>query len=238
MVSRTSVVRVLSTTAMQTTLEALVGELEQTSGIRLALDFGPSGRIAKRVEEGAAADVAIVTASGIDALIGAGRITAGTRTDIAVSKVGVAVQRGAARPDIATVEGFRRAMLAARRVAMSNPTGGAQSGAHLARVFERLGIADGMAPKSIYGPGGPEGLIGKFLLRNEADVGLQQLPELMSVPGIDVIGPLPDEIGLATIFSAGLSAAAVNPEGGRALLAGLRSPAAAEVMARMGMQPA
>lgn len=238
MISRTNVVRVLSTTAMQTTLEALAGELEQTNGCRLDLDFGPSGRIAKRVEEGAATDVAIVTASGIDALIGAGRIAPGARTDIAISKVGLAVQRGAARPDISTVEGFRRAMLAAGRVAMSNPTGGAQSGAHLARVFERLGIAEAMQAKSVYGPGGPEGLIGKFLLRNEVDVGLQQLPELMSVPGIDVIGTLPEEIGLATVFSAGLSAAAANPEGGKALLASLRSPAAAEVIARMGMEPA
>jgi molybdate transport system substrate-binding protein len=119
---------------------------------------------------------------------------------------------------------------------MSNPTGGGQSGANLIGIFDRLGIAEAMKAKSIYGPGGPAGLIGKFLLRNEAEIGIQQLPELMAVPGIDIVGPLPPDIQATTVFSAGLSAGAKNADGAKALLAFLSTPAMAATVRSMGME--
>jgi molybdate transport system substrate-binding protein len=228
-------ITVLSTTALQTTLEALAPEFQRSTGYRLTFHFGPSGRMASRVGDGETNDLAIVTSAGIDDLVAKGRIVAGTRADIARSKIGAAVQNGAPRPDISTVETFKRTLLAATTIGMSNPVGGGQSGAHLAKVFERLGIANAMSVKSTYGPGGPEGLIGKYLLRKEVEFGLQQMPELMAVDGIDILGPIPAELQLDTVFSAGISTAAKNPEGAKQWIDYLRSPSAATVIAAMGM---
>jgi molybdate transport system substrate-binding protein len=119
---------------------------------------------------------------------------------------------------------------------MSNPIGGGASGAILAAAFERLGIAEQMKPKLLFGPGGPAGLIGNFLLRKEIEIGVQQMPELMAVPGIDIVGPLPPGVQSVSVFSAGLSTAAKEPDGGRALIAFLATPAAAKVMQDKGME--
>lgn len=228
-------VRVLSTTAMKTALEALAPSFQQSTGHTLAFSFGPSGRMARLAREGEANDVTIVTSAGIDDLIASGWIVPGSRVDIARSAIGVAVQKGSPLPDISSAEAFKRSMLAARSVAMSHPTGGAQSGAHLAGIFDRLGIAEAMRAKSIYGPGGPAGLVGNFLVRKEAEIALQQMPELLAVSGIDIVGPLPEEIQLVTVFSAGLSTAARNPDGGRAWTDHLRTSQAAALIETSGM---
>jgi len=229
-------IRILSTTAMKTSLDELAPEFERATGHTLAFAFAPSGRTAKLVSGGEANDIAIVTDHGIDELTEQGRIVAGTRTDVARSPMALAVQKGAPKPDISSAEKVRETLLAAKSVAMSNPTGGGQSGANLIKIFDRLGITEAMAAKSIYGPGGPAGLIGYFLLRNEADVGIQQLSELMAVPGIEIIGPLPPDIQATTVFSAGLSTSAKNPEGGQALLAFLRTAKTAAIVKSKGMQ--
>ncbi len=226
-------ITVLSTTALQTTLEALAPEFERATGYRLTFHFGPSGRMANRVGDGEANDLAIVTGAGIDDLVAKGRIVAGTRADIARSKIGAAVQKGSRRPDISTVAAFKQTLLEADTIGMSNPVGGA----HLAKVFETLGIADAMKIKSTYGPGGPEGLIGKYLLRKEVEFGLQQMPELMAVDGIDILGPIPAELQLDTVFSAGISTAANNPDGAKQWIDYLRTLPAVAVIEAKGMQP-
>jgi molybdate transport system substrate-binding protein len=146
------------------------------------------------------------------------------------------VQKGAPKPDISTADTFKQAMLAAKSLAMSNPVGGGTSGAVLARAFERLGITDAMKPKTVYGPGGPAGLIGNFLLRKEVEVGIQQIPELLAVPGIDIVGPLPDGIQSVTVFSAGVSTGAKDPNAAKALTKFLASADAAAVMRAKGME--
>ncbi len=187
---------------------------------------------------GEGTDVVIVTGAGIDDLIATGRVMAGSRADLVRSKIGMAVPMGASRPDIDTVERFKQALLSARAIAMSDPTGGAQSGAHLAKVFDQLDIAEAMRAKSIYGPGGPSGLVGNYLLRGEADVGLQQMPELMAVPGIDIVGPIPGDLQLVTIFSAGVSASATDPDAARSLISHLASPTAVSTFEACGLEPA
>jgi molybdate transport system substrate-binding protein len=230
-------IKVLSTTAMKTSLDAFAPEFERATGHGLVCVFGPSARIAKLVAGGEKNDVAIVTDEGIENLIRDGRIVAGTRADIARSAMALAVQKGAPRPDISSAEKFKQAMLAAKSLAMSNPVGGGQSGANLMNIFMRLGIAEAMKAKTIYGPGGPAGLIGNYLVRKEAEIGVQQMPELMAVPGIDIVGPLPDDIQRKTVFSAGLSTSAANPDGGKALITFLLTPKAAAVMQEKGFEP-
>lgn len=229
-------IKVLSTTAMKTSLDELAPEFQRSSGQKLTFSFGPSARIAKMVADGEAHDVAIVTDAGHATLTAQGRLMAGVRADVARSAMGLAVQKGAAKPDISSAEKFKAAMLAAKSLGMSNPVGGGQSGANLVRIFEKLGIADAMKPKCIYGPGGPAGLIGNFLVRKEVEVGIQQMPELMAVPGIDIVGPLPPDIQTMTVFSAGLSTSAQNADGARALIQFLTTTRAAAVIKSKGME--
>jgi len=147
----------------------------------------------------------------------------------------LAVQRGAPRPDISTVEKFKQAMLAAKSLGMSNPVGGGASGAILAGIFDKLGIAEQMKPKLTYGPGGPAGLIGNFLVRKEVDIGIQQMPELMAVPGIDIVGTLPFGNDTVSVFSAGVSTGATDAGAARALIQFLTTPAAKAAIKSKGM---
>jgi molybdate transport system substrate-binding protein len=229
-------IKVLATTAMKTSLDELTPDFERATGNTLSFAFGPSARIAKMVADGEAHDVAIVTDHGHEDLTKQGRLVPGVRADIAKSAMALAVQKGAARPDISSGAKLKEVLLAAKSLGMSNPVGGGQSGANMVKIFDKLGISEAMKAKALYGPGGPAGLIGNFLVRKEVEIGIQQLPELMAVPGIDIIGPLPPDVQLMTVFSAGLSANAKNVEGAKALIHFLTTPKAVAVIKAKGME--
>ncbi len=231
-------VKVLSTTAMKTVFEALSPAFELATGNRLAVELGPSLRLERQLGEGEAADVAIVSENGVRDLTAQGRLVAGSATEIAKSSIGIAVRKGAPKPDIATVDGFRRAMLAATSIACSKPVGGGQSGVHIAKVFADLGITEQMAAKSKYGAGGAAGLAGLVLKRGEADIGIQQMAELMAVDGIDVVGPLPAAIQLVTPFVAAIPVNASHPAAAKAVIAFLTTPDAKRVLNAKGLDPA
>src|SRR4029079_2779186 len=194
----TSEIKVLATTAMKTSLDELAPDFERTTGNKLSFSFGPSARITKMVADGEETDVAIVTDQGLKDLTRQGKLEPGSGADIARSAMALAVQKGAAKPDISSGEKFKAAMLAAKSLGMSNPVGGGQSGANLIKIFEQLGIPEAMKAKSVFGPGGPAGLIGNFMLRKEVEIGIQQLPELMAVPGIELVGALPTHLQVVT----------------------------------------
>src|SRR5688572_22191550 len=145
---------------MKTSLDELMPKFERATGHKVVPDYAPSARIAKRIGDGEGYDAAIVTAQGFEDLSRQKKMVADSRTDIARSAMGLAVQKGALRPDISTPDKFKQAMLAAKSLAMSNPVGGGTSGAVLARAFEKLGITEVMKGKTVFGPGGPAGLIG------------------------------------------------------------------------------
>ena len=220
---------------MKTSLDALAPGFERETGHQMAFSFGPSARITKQVSDGEQNDITISTDKGVDDLVAQGRIVAGTRADLARSAMALAVQKGARRPDISSAEEFKQTLLAAKSLGMSNPVGGGQSGANLIKIFDRLGITEAMQPKCTYGPGGPAGLIGNYLVRKEVEIGIQQLPELMAVPGIDIVGPLPPDLQSMTVFSAGLSTAAKNVDGAKALIKFLTTPAAKAVFKSKGL---
>ncbi|MGD0148941.1 MAG: substrate-binding domain-containing protein [Xanthobacteraceae bacterium] len=231
-------IKVLSTTAMKTVFEELAPAFERATGNRLAVTLGPSLRLEKQLGEGEVADMAIVSASGARDLVASGKMVAGSIVDIAKSSIGVAVQKGAPKPDISSVESFKRAMLEAKSIACSKPVGGGQSGVHLAKVFEQLGIAEAMQTKAKYGAGGAAGLAGLVVLRGEADIGIQQMAELMAVDGIDVVGPLPPEIQMVTPFVAGIPTNASYAEAGKAVITFLTTPEAKRVLKAKGLEPA
>jgi molybdate transport system substrate-binding protein len=230
-------VTVLSTTAMKTAFEELGPVFERETGHRLKLAFGPSLQLEKRLAEGEGADIAIVTHAGAQNLIAQGRGVPGSLADLARSFIGVCVAKGAARPDLSSAEAFKAAMLRARSIALSKPVGGGASGAHMASVFERLGIAAAVKDKSIYGAGGPAGLVGLIVARGEAEIGIQQMAELMAVSGVDIVGPLPEALQSVTQFTAFVPSASRAPDGGRAVIVFLRQAAAKTAIAAKGLEP-
>jgi molybdate transport system substrate-binding protein len=230
--------KILSTTAMKTVFDELAPALERTTGNRLSVTLGPSTQIEKRIDEGEAADIAIVSGGGARGLVERGRIVSDSVVAIANSSIGVAVPKGAPRPDLSSVDGFKQALLAAKSVAMSKPVGGGQSGAHMAKVLAQLGLAEVMAPKSKYGAGGAGGLAGLVVLRGEADLGIQQMAELMAVDGIDVVGPLPPDIQMITPFVAGIPANASHADAAKAVIDLLTTPEAKRMLKAKGLDPA
>ena len=228
---------VLSTTAMKMAFEELGPAFERERGYRLKLTFGPSLQLEKRLAEGESADIAIVTHAGAQDLIAQGRGLAGSLADVARSFIGLCVAKGAPRPDLSSTEAFKAAMLRAKSIALSKPVGGGASGAHMASVFERLGIAAADKDKSIYGAGSPAGLVGLIVARGEAEIGIQQMAELMAVPDVDVVGPLPEALQSVTQFTAFVPSAPQAPDGGRAVIDFLRRPAAKAVIKAKGLEP-
>jgi molybdate transport system substrate-binding protein len=183
-----------------------------------------------RINGGEVVDLVILSAEPIDALIRAGRLVSGSRTDLGRSPIGVAVRAGAPKPDIGSGDAVKRALLAARTIAYS--TG--PSGVYLAGLFEKMGIAGEIAGRLKQVKGEPAGAP---VARGEADIGFQQMSELLPVPGIDIVGPLPPDIQKITVFSVGLHVAAPEADAAKALVAFLASPAAAPVILAKGMQP-
>lgn len=187
---------------------------------------------AKRVAAGEAFDAVLLGSDAIDKLIAGGHVLADSRVDVVRSGVAVAVRAGAARPDIASEDGVKAAVLAARTLGYS--TG--PSGVALARLFERWGIADAVNAKLVTPPPGTP--VGALIATGEVELGFQQLSELMHLPGIDVLGPLPDAIQITTIFAGGVATASRQPDAVRALLAHLASPGTAATKRAHGMDAA
>lgn len=228
--------RFLCSTVLKSSLDATLPQFEPR-GTQVDISYGPSAKLCKRLSEGEAADATVVTAAGFDALVQLGAMAAASRLAVAQSVTMVAVRKGTPHPDISTVERFRQSMLDASSVVYSAPDSGS-TGAHMIGVMNRLGIAAAMGPKTTLGPGGPSGLIGHFLMRGDAEIGFQQDSELMAFPDVDIVGPLPGELGLVTEFVFGIHSGTRNPDAAHALGEFLRSPLNLAAMKEKGLTPA
>jgi molybdate transport system substrate-binding protein len=222
----------ISSMATREVLAELVPAFERQSGCVVAFESVGGVDAAKRVGSGEPFDVVVLASDAIDKLIGAGRIVAGSKVDLARSGVAVAVRSGAPRPEIGSEAAVRRAVVSARSVGYS--TG--PSGVALARLFERWGIADEIKDRIVLAPPGVP--VGTLVARGEVDLGFQQLSELMHLSGIDVVGPLPAAIQVITTFSAGLCANSMQADAVRSLLDFVTSPLSADAKRRHGMEPA
>jgi len=222
---------VLFTAAIKESYLELLPEFERTTGYRVDTEWVPTVDLIARLKCGEAADLVFMTSRAIDELIALGRIRADSRVELLRSGVGMAVRAGAPRPEIGTAEKFKQAMLAARSICYS--TG--PSGVYMIELFKRMGIADTIAAKVKQVKGTP---VGALIASGEAEVGFQQVSELKPIAGIDVVGPLPDEIQEITPFSIATTVDARAPEGGRLLAQYLQSPVAIPVMKKWGLDPA
>jgi molybdate transport system substrate-binding protein len=224
--------KVMSTLALNHAWSELKPKFE-AGGHRIELVVGTGGSINKRIAEGEPGDVVISPTPGVERLEKDGMIVAGSTRVVAKSGVGLAVKKGAPRPDISTVDALRRTLLAAKCVAYSDPAGGGGSGIHFAKVLAQLGIADQVNAKARRGSGV---LNGEVCARGEADVAIQQIPELTGIPGIDIVGSLPETLQQMTSFSAGLLSSGKDPKGAKALIEFLASRDVAAMLRKAGFE--
>lgn len=224
-------IKVLSSTGMRSVLSDLIPEFERASGHKVAISYDTANLLMGRIKAGESADLAILTGSAMDELAKLGKLASGSRVDLARSGVGVAVRAGAAKPDIKSVEAFKRTLLDTKSIAYT--TTGA-SGIYFAGLIERLGIAEQVKAKARRPAGGAAG---ELVAKGEAEMAVQQIPELMAVAGIELVGPLPSEIQTFTPFPAGVLTDAKEAAAARALIEFLTTPAAVRVMRAKGMEP-
>ena len=213
-------------------LGELIPQFERASGHKVSISYDPAKVMLERIARGESADLAILGASAIDELVKSGRIDPASRRPVASCGVGIAVLAGASKPDIGSVESFKKALLAARSVAWTQE---GASGMYFTKLIERLGIAEPLHAKAVRKPGG---LIGELVAARKAELAVQQIPELMAVPGIELVDPLPAELQLTTPSAAGIFTGAKEPAAARELLEFLTSPASAKVFKARGHQPA
>jgi molybdate transport system substrate-binding protein len=228
-------IRVATSGTFTAAYHALKPELERALDERLvtvATSIGAGeDSIPRRLERGEAIDVVIAADTVLDQLIHAGLVLADSRVDLVRSTIGIAVRAGAPKPDISTVAALRQTLLAAKSVAYS----GSVSGTYVStELYRKLGIADQMTAKSRKIE---RERVGAVVARGEAELGFQQLSELLPIAGIDVVGPLPAEVQKASVFSAGVIARSPNIEAARRLLRMLASPDAAHAIELTGLEP-
>jgi molybdate transport system substrate-binding protein len=226
---------VYSSIGVRSAAEELFRIFEKQTGGRLTVTWGTAPMLVTRIEAGECADVLILSRAGIDDLLKQGKVLPGSDVTLAGSGVAIAVKAGAAKPDISTPEALKQTLLKTRSIAYSEPSAGGASGVYFAKLLERMGIAEQMKPRTKYPPAG--GFSAELLLTGEAELAVQQKPELLHVPGVEIVDFLPGDLNLVTEFAAAIVTGSKNAEIGKALIGSLRSPQAAALFRSKGLDP-
>jgi len=229
-------IKVLSGSGMRAVMEDVKPKFERASEHQLAISFGNMGAIVKRVRGGEIADVVIIPRRGIDSFVKDGKAIAGNVTVIARSVISLAVRKGAPKPDISSPETLKSTLLAAKSITYSDPATGSASGVHFAKILDRLGIADEMKSKTVFLP--KPGPVGVLVANGEAEIAVAQLPILIPIAGIDIVGPLPRDLQLLDVFAAAIMTATRDATASKALVDFLSMPEAAAVIKAKGLEPA
>jgi molybdate transport system substrate-binding protein len=221
---------VFASSAVTAAMGKLAPQFERNTGNKLTVRYDTTNALKTDIDGGAAFDVAILTAAASESLANSGKILPEASRALGRSGIGVVVRAGAPKPDIRTAESFRAALLSAKSVAF---TANGASGTYFEDLLQRLGIAESVNAKALRPQGGA---VGELIARGEAELGIQQISELLPVAGIDYVGPLPPDYQNYTVFSASLGVRAKSAQAGRALIAFLAAPAARRVFTANGME--
>ena len=226
-------IKLLCAVALHPAIDAMIPDFEKSSGHKVAVAYGTAGAVADRIQNGEAADIVISSAPMIDRLQAQGKVMAGSRVIIAKVGVGVFVRKGAVKPEITSADAFKRSMLAARSIAYPDPAGGGASGIYVASLLERLGIAAEMKPKTKLST---LGSLYASVASGEAEIGFDQISEVLAQPTVELAGPLPSAIQNYTQFSPAIVTGSSQTAAGRALVTFLSSPAAQTVLKAKGFE--
>lgn len=219
-----SSLKIFSTNAMRSAMAELITTFERKSGHTLSVGWSTTNQTLTRIQAGETADMVIATGPGIDALYKQGRIVPGSRAELGSTLIGLGVRAGAPKPDISSVETFKQALLAAQSITYTTL---GQSGMHFEEVIKRLGIAGQLQSKFKVIPGG---LVGELVVRGEAELGVQMLPEIFAVKGFELIGPFPPELQQVNTFATAILTGAQNADTARAFIQFLGTPAAVNAL--------
>jgi molybdate transport system substrate-binding protein len=222
-------IKILSGGAMRTLMVEVVPLFERATGHKAEIEFALTSALTRKIEDGAAFDVALLPRPELDELARAGKVASASTADVTRSTVGFCVRAGAPKPDIATVAAFRRALIGARSISFSD----GPSGAYIAALLARLGIADAMKPKTKL----TSRPVAELVAAGEAEIGLQQIVAILPVTGAELVGPLPSELQNVIIYSAGLSVSAQESTAARALMRFLAAPEVVGLIRAKGMEP-
>jgi len=225
--------KVLTAGAFKPVVAALAPVFEGQTGHTVRIENDTAGALARRIGNGEAFDVVVLTPAAMEPLEQAGRVARGSSVRLARVAIGVAVKQGAPLPAIGSESALRQALLAARAVAYIDPAAGGSSGIYLAQLFQRMGIAAQIAPKAVLVPGG---LVAQRLVSGEADLALHQISEILAVPGVTLVGPIPAEVQNYTVYAGGLAATSADLPAARAFLELLAGERAKTVLKDKGME--
>ena len=234
--AQAATIKVISGGAFKQVLNALAAQYEKETGDKLDIAYQTVGQHLDLIKSGKEEfDVAVLTPEAIDGLVKEGKVVAGSSAALAKVGIGVVVKAGAPKPDIATVEAFKRALLAAKSVAYIDPKAGGSSGIYVAGLLQRLGIADQVNAKAVLVHGGA---VADHIADGEAEIGIHQISEILPVEGVTLVGPLPAEIQNFTVYAAGVGAAAKDSAAAKTLVKFLSGPHAQPIIKAKGMEPA
>jgi molybdate transport system substrate-binding protein len=232
-------IKVLSSGSMKAALSRLLSDYQTSSGNTATIEYGPAGAIVGRIQKDEAADVVIVSRSQLQKLASNSNVVQGSLVDIAGIALGVAVRKGAPKPDISNVEAFKRALLSARSIGYRDPATGSTSGIYTASLLERLGLAQDLKPKLHLDRSEGDVPENVFLgvANGAVDMQIGQITEIVIAPGVDLAGPLPSEIQNTTVMTAGIVTTSQAPAAAKAFVSFMSSPSAAGVLKASGFQP-
>jgi molybdate transport system substrate-binding protein len=230
-----AVVRILSAGAAQAVVESIAAAYTRETGDGVKAEFGAVGAMKARVAGGEAVDVIVLTGALIEELAASGEVVAGSRSDLGKVGTGVAVRAGAPAPDVSSAQALRGSLLAASRIVCPDPAT-ATAGKVVMGVLERLGIATQVHSRLQFFPNGYAAMKWLAESRGTGETGITQKTEILANPGVNYVGPLPGELQVKTLYSAGLAAQASNAEGARAFIARLTAPAARNLLAKAGYE--
>jgi len=227
--------KVMSTVALSAALDDLKPKFETATGHKLTVVYSVIADLKKRIQDGETADVILLSRAALNDLQSQGKVASDSIVNVASSSVAVAARAGAPKPDISTRDALRRALLAGKSIVYADPAKGGASGVHFAKVLEKLAIVDEMRPKTILVPGAQAA---EVVSKGEAELGVAMASEIVPIAGAQLVGPLPGDLSMVLVFSAGIGATSKDAVAANALIRFIAGPAGAAVLKDKGMDPA